>query len=79
MFTLPPSLPLGGPTARYHHNVEALRVLKALRDRSAAPGGATDLERGALCLYSGWGDTAVLKLAASSPMSAAGTTPETVA
>jgi len=63
MFTLPPSLPLGGPTARYHHNVEALRVLKALRDRSAAPGGATDLERGALCLYSGWGDSAVLKLA----------------
>ncbi len=61
LFKLPGELVLGGAKTRYTQNLEALRVLHSLRARRASPGDATTTEQEALSLYSGWGDTAVLK------------------
>ena len=59
MFTLPDHLHLGGAKQRYDQNVAAIRLLHELRSGRTA----TDADRSVLCLYSGWGDSAVLKYA----------------
>lgn len=51
---------LGGSASRYHHNLEALRILKACE---AEKREATPSEQVSLSRYTGWGDTEVHKRA----------------
>jgi N12 class adenine-specific DNA methylase len=54
---------LGGPASRFHHNVAAIKLLKALEMESRVFGDLTSEEQQALVRYSGWGDSELLSRA----------------